>query len=119
MIRVVHLFNVKRGVSESGFVEWLDAKLATAARQFGCADRKTWVLLDGFTGSYSHPKPVHDRPKYVNEAYWEDMDGPMKFREWLTSTTEGKEVHDRWFGSVENHTVLRYVEGWAPNPMDG
>ena len=119
MIRVVHLFNVKRGVSETGFVEWLDAKLSAAARKFGCADRKTWVLLDGFTGSYSHPKAVHDRPKYVNEAYWEDMDGPTKFREWLTSTPEGKEVHDRWFGSVENHTVLRYVEGWAPNEMEG
>ena len=51
MIRVVHLFDVKKGVAESGFVEWLDAKLSTAARRFGCVDRKTWKLLDGFAVS--------------------------------------------------------------------
>ncbi len=118
MIRVVHLFDVKKGVSEQGFIEWLDAKLGTVARQFGCVERKTWVLLDGFVGSYHHPKPVHDRPRYVNEAYWTDMDGPNRFREWLTGTPEGREIHDRWFGSIQNHTVLRYVEGWARHPMD-
>lgn len=21
-------------------------------------------------------------------------------------------MHDRWFGNVQNHTVLRYVRGW-------
>ena len=119
MIRVVHLFDVKRGVEENGFVEWLDAKLSTAARRFGCVDRKTWKLLDGFAGSYAHPKNLTDRPKYVNEAYWEDMDGPTAFRKWLTETPEGKEIHDRWFSSVENHTVLRYVEGWGKNEMEG
>ena len=119
MIRVVHLFDVKKSVSEKGFVEWLDAKLGTAARQFGCIDRKTWVLLDGFEGSYRQPRPVRNRPKYVNEAYWEDMSGPTKFREWLTDTEEGKEMHERWFSSIENHTVLRYVEGWSPREMEG
>jgi hypothetical protein len=118
MIRVVHLFDLKKGVGEKAFLEWLDAKLGTAARQFGCVDRKTWLLLDGFVGSYTSPRSVHDRPKYVNEAYWSDADGPKKFREWLTGTTEGREVHDRWFGAVQNHTVLRYVEGWSSADSD-
>ena len=114
MIRVVHLFDVKRGVEENGFVEWLDAKLSTAARRFGCVDRKTWKLLDGFAGSYAHPKTLRDRPKYVNEAYWTDQDGPEAFRNWLTGTEDGLEFHDRWFGSIADHTVLRYVAGWIP-----
>ena len=119
MIRVVHLFDVKKGVAEAAFVEWLDAKLSTAARDFGCVDRKTWALLDGFEGSYARPKPVKNRARYVNEAYWQDMDGPNRFREWLTGTDEGKAIHERWFNSIENHTVLRYVEGWTPNEMAG
>ena len=119
MIRVVHLFDVKRGVAERPFVEWLDSKLDAAARQFGCVERRTWVLLEGFSGSYANPKPIRDRPKYVNEAYWQDMDGPNQFREWLTGTREGREIHDHWFNSIENHTVLRYVEGWAANEMEG
>jgi hypothetical protein len=118
MIRVVHLFDVKPSVSEPGFLEWLDAKLGTAARQFGCVDRRTWVLLDGFAGSYSHPKPIPNRAKYVNEAFWSDMDGPNQFRDWLTGTPDGREIHDRWFNSIENHTVLRYVDGWAAMKMD-
>ena len=118
MIRVVHLFDVKKGVSETAFLEWLDAKLATAAQRFGCVDRRTWVLLEGFAGSYQRPTPVHDRPKYVNEAYWPDMDGPQEFRQWLTGTAEGKEIHDRWFSSIQNHTVLRYVDGWSAIDMD-
>jgi len=113
MIRVVHLFDVKKGVSEPAFLEWLDAKLGTAARRFGCVDRKTWVLMDGFIGSYSKPQAVHDRPKYANEAYWTDIQGPNQFREWLTTTPEGKEIHDRWFSSIQNHTVLRYIQGWS------
>jgi hypothetical protein len=118
MIRVVHLFDLKKGVDRA-FLEWLDAKLSTASREFGCVDRKTWVLLDGFVGSYRHPKPVHDRPTYVNEAYWSDMDGPNRFRSWLTETENGREIHDRWFGSIENHTVLRYVDGWSAVEMEG
>ena len=79
MIRVVHLFDVKRGVAERDFVEWLDTGMAAAARRFGCTDRSTWLLADGFEGSYTHPRPVHNRPKYVNEAYWPDMEGPVPF----------------------------------------
>jgi hypothetical protein len=119
MIRVAHLFDLKSGVSDVAFLEWLDAKLSVAAREFGCVDRKTWALLDGFVGDYHHPRAVHDRPRYVNEAYWPDMDGPTRFREWLTSTPEGRAIHDRWFDSIQNHTVLRYVDGWAAREMEG
>jgi hypothetical protein len=118
MIRVVHLFDVKKGVNELAFVEWLDARLDEASRRFGCVDRKTWVLLEGFTGSYLQPHQVRDRPKYVNEAYWPDPDGPRQFREWLCKTPEGQEMHNRWFSSITNHTVLRYVEGWSRHRMD-
>jgi hypothetical protein len=113
MIRVVHLFDVKKEVRVEPFIEWLDAVLGTAARKFGCTDRRTWVLLDGFTGDYKKPRPLHDRPKYVNEAYWPDQDGPEQFRRWLVESPEGREIHKRWFDSIENHTVLRYLEGWA------
>jgi hypothetical protein len=113
MIRVVHLFDVKPGVSAPDFLDWLDATLSRAARDFGCVDRSTWMLVDGFTGGYMAPKPATGRPKYVNEAFWEDSEGPAKFRTWLTQTPEGKAVHDRWFGSIQNHTVLRYAKGWA------
>ena len=81
MIRVVHLFDVKRGVDQQSFIEWLDAKLDVAARQFGCDERRTWKLLEGFTGSYLMPHEVRDRPTYVNEAYWTDLDGPRNFRD--------------------------------------
>ena len=114
MIRVVHVFDLKKRIVEREFIEWLDGQLEASARRFGCVDRKTWALVDGFTGSYSSPKPVNDRPKYVNEAYWDNIDGPNRFREWLVSDPEGREIHDRWFKSIQNHTVLRYVGGWTP-----
>ena len=119
MIRVVHLFDLKKGVVEREFIEWLDGHLEPAARRFGCVDRKTWLLLDGFDGSYKSQKTLKKRPRFVDEAYWEDADSPNRFREWLTNDPEGKEFHDKWFGSIENHTVLRYVEGWIPHPMEG
>lgn len=119
MIRVVHLFNLKSGVPEEPFIEWLDARLDVVARDFGCVERKTWRLLDGFTGDYLSPRAAKDRPRYVNEAYWVDAASANKFREWLTGTEEGRDLHDRWFKSIENHTVLRYVSGWSPVPMEG
>ncbi len=118
MMRVVHLFDLRKGVAEREFIEWLDSNLDATARRFGCVERKTWVLLDGFTGTYRKQKPVKNRPKYVNEAYWADQESPNRFREWMMNDPEGREFHDRWFGSIENHTVLRYVEGWVPHPMD-
>ncbi len=119
MIRVVHLFDLKKGVAEREFIEWLDGQLDATARQFGCVDRKTWLLLDGFTGTYRSQKAVKNRPKYVNEAYWTDRTSPDRFREWMKTDPEGKAFHDKWFGSITNHTVLRYVEGWSPIPMEG
>lgn len=119
MLRVVHLFDVRKGISEREFIEWLDGRLDAATRRFGCVDRKTWRWLDGFTGSYVSPKAVKDRPRYVNEAHWPDVQSANRFREWLTGSPEGKELHARWFESVENHTVLRYVQGWGQIPMEG
>jgi hypothetical protein len=118
MIRVVHLFDLKKGVNERAFIEWLDGKLDEASRRFGCVDRKSWILLEGFVGDYRHPTQVTDRPKYVNEAYWHDLDGPRQFRDWLLKTPEGQDVHHQWFSSIQNHTVLRYVEGWNRHPTD-
>lgn len=118
MIRVVHVFNVKNSVEEAGFVEWLDAKLGEATRRYGCVDRRTWVLLDGFEGSYDRPTPVRNRPKYVIEAYWEDQRSADGFRKWLMETPEGRDLHERWFSAVANHVTLRYVEGLLPVMAD-
>ena len=118
MIRVVHLFNVRSNVEESGFVEWLEAKLSEATSPHGCVDRKTWVLLDGFEGSYARPNRVKGRPKYVMEAYWSDQRAADRFRQWLLETEEGKALHDLWFNSVTDHTTLRYVEGLLPVSAD-
>ncbi|MEX2582442.1 MAG: hypothetical protein WD766_04180 [Gemmatimonadota bacterium] len=118
MIRVVHLFNVRKSVEESAFVEWLEAQLSSATRMHGCIERKTWILLDGFEGSYRRPRGVKNRPKYVIEAYWSDQQAANRFREWLTETPEGRALHERWFSSVTDHTTLRYVEGWLPVPAD-
>lgn len=119
MLRVVHLFDLGKGVSERDFIPWLDAKLDSATTQFGCVERKSWQLLDGFGGSYVSQKPLKARPRFVTEAYWTDAAAADRFREWLTGTTEGRALHDRWFGSITNHTVLRYVDGWIPVPMEG
>ena len=118
MIRVVHLFNVVKTIDESAFVEWLEARLNEATQRHGCVDRKTWVLLDGFEGRYDRPQPVHNRPKYVMEAYWTDQRAADQFRKWLLETEEGKALHDRWFDSVTDHTTLRYVEGLLPVTAD-
>jgi hypothetical protein len=113
MIRVVHLFNVKKEVEEQAFIEWLDGRVGAATREFGCLERRTWLLLDGFEGSYLHPRPVSNRPKYVLEAYWPHAQAANDFRRWLTTTEEGRELHDQWFDSMTDHTVLRYLEGWT------
>jgi hypothetical protein len=118
MIRVVHLFNVRPGVEESGFVEWLEARLASVTRAQGCVERRTWILLDGFEGSYLRPSHIRNRPKYVIEAYWTDQQAADGFRRWLTETEEGQDLHRRWFDSVVDHTTLRYVEGWLPVGVD-
>jgi len=73
-----------------------------------------WVLLDGFQGSDLRPTKVRDRPTYVIEAYWADQRSADSFRDWLRNTAEGRELHDRWFDSVTDHSTLRYLEGWLP-----
>ena len=51
MLRVVHVFDVKSGVQEASFIEWLDARLDEITKRYGCLDRKTWVFIDGIQGT--------------------------------------------------------------------
>jgi len=115
MLRVIHAFDVKPGVVESAFIEWLDSQLDQATRRFGCLERKTWVFLDGLHGDYERGS-VERRPKYLNEAFWPAQENADRFRQWLLSD-EGRELRTRWFTSVTNHVVLRYVDAAAPHPV--
>ncbi|HXH48407.1 MAG TPA: hypothetical protein VNM47_03465 [Terriglobia bacterium] len=115
MLRVVHVFDVKPGVQETSFVEWLDARLDEITKRYGCLERKTWVFIDGIQGNYVQGRPER-RPKYLNEAFWPSQQHADNFRKWLMSD-EGKEFRQRWFDSVQNHTVLRYVNGDVPRPV--
>jgi hypothetical protein len=115
MLRVIHAFDVKPGVVETSFIEWLDSQLDQVTRRFGCLERKTWLFVDGIRGDYERGKPER-RPKYLNEAFWPDQQHSDNFRQWLMSD-EGKNLRQRWFSSVTNHTVLRYVEASVPSPV--
>lgn len=108
MLRIVHSFDLKPGVIEESFVNWLDARLAEITRKFGCLERKTWIFIDGIKGNYEQGT-AERRPKYLNEAFWPDQRTADTFRQWLLSE-EGKEFRRQWFDSVTNHTVLRYVD---------
>ncbi|MFQ5778972.1 MAG: hypothetical protein ACE5IP_13280 [Terriglobia bacterium] len=115
MLRTIHAYDVKPGVVEQPFVEWLDAQLDQITKRFGCLERKTWVFLDGIRGDYEKGK-AEQRPKYLNEAFWPDQERADRFRQWLLSP-EGKELRRPWFDSIVNHTVLRYTEAAAPKPL--
>jgi hypothetical protein len=115
MLRVIHAFDVKPGIVESSFIEWLDSRLDEATKRFGCLERKTWLFVDGIHGDYDRGKPER-RPKYLNEAFWPDQEHADRFRQWLMSA-EGAEFRQRWFSSVTNHTVLRYVEASFTGPV--
>ena len=108
MLRVIHAFDLKPGVVEDSFINWLDSKLDEVTQRFGCIERKTWVFVDGIKGNYEKGKPER-RPKYLNEAFWPDQEHADRFRQWLMSA-EGQGFRAEWFRSVTNHTVLRYVE---------
>lgn len=115
MLRVIHAFDIKPGVVEHSFIEWLDGRLDEITRRFGCLERKTWIFIDGIQGDYEHGKPER-RPKYLNEAFWHDQEQADRFRTWLLSP-EGAEFRKQWFGSVMNHTVLRYVNASDARPV--
>jgi len=115
MLRVIHAFDVRPGIVESSFIEWLDSRLDEATKRFGCLERKTWLFVDGIRGDYDRGKPER-RPKYLNEAFWPDQEHADRFRQWLMSA-EGAEFRQRWFSSVTNHTVLRYVEASFTSPV--
>jgi len=108
MLRVIHAYNIKPGVDERSFVEWLDSRLDEVTRRFGCMGRKTWVFLDGFDGAYDRRRAVR-RPKYLNEAFWVGEEAANNFRLWLLSA-DGTELRQRWFDSIVDHTVLRYID---------
>ena len=108
MLRVIHAYYVKPGIDEEAFVEWLDSQLDEVTRRFGCIGRKTWVFLDGFEGTYDRHKDIR-RPRYLNEAFWVGEEAANSFRQWLLSP-EGEPLRRRWFDSITDHTVLRYVD---------
>jgi hypothetical protein len=115
MLRVIHAFDIKPGVVEGPFIEWLDARLDEFTRRFGCLERKTWVFIDGIHGDYTSGR-AERRPKYLNEAFWPDQLHADRFREWLMSD-EAKAFRQKWFESVKGHTVLRYVDAGVPSPV--
>ena len=115
MLRVIHAFDVKPGIVESSFIEWLDSRLDEATKRFGCLERKTWLFVDGIHGDYDRGK-AERRPKYLNEAFWPDQQHADQFRQWLMSPA-GADFRKRWFTSVTNHTVLRYVEASFTSPV--
>jgi hypothetical protein len=114
MLRVIHAYNIKPGVDEKSFVEWLDGRLDEITRRFGCVGRKTWVFLDGFEGTYDRPRGVQ-RPRYLNEAFWVGEDAANTFRQWLLSD-DAAAFRQRWFDSITDHAVLRYVD-YEPSPV--
>ena len=115
MLRVIHAFDIKPGIVEKSFIEWLDGRLDEETKRFGCLERTTWIFIDGIHGDYEKGRPER-RPKYLNEAFWPDQEHADRFREWLMSP-EGKEFRRQWFSSVINHTVLRYVKAAAEAPV--
>ena len=115
MLRIIHAFDVKAGVVEHSFIEWLDSRLDEITRRFGCLERRTWMFLDGIQGNYESGR-AERRPKYLNEAFWPDQEHADRFRQWLMSP-DGQEFRQQWFRSVTNHTVLRYVAATAPKPV--
>lgn len=114
MLRVIHAFDVRPGVVEDSFVEWLDGRLDEITMRFGCLERRTWRFIDGIRGDYEQGMP-EARPRYLNEAFWPSQEHADRFRKWLLSD-EGKEFRQQWFTSVTNHTVLRYVEAHPRAP---
>ncbi|MFQ5797658.1 MAG: hypothetical protein ACE5H0_03075 [Bacteroidota bacterium] len=115
MLRLVHIFDIKPGVPESSFIEWLDSALMERSRKYGCLERKTWLFLDGLEGTYEKNRPVK-RPRYLHEAFWENQEGAEQFRKWLLSE-EANEFRRKWFGAIQDHTVLRYVDFRPPGAV--
>lgn len=115
MLRLVHAFDIRAGVPESSFIEWLDSALMEKSRKYGCIERKTWVFIDGLEGTYEANRPTK-RPRYLHEAFWESQEGAEQFRKWLL-TEDAKEFRMKWFDGIEHHTVLRYVDFSPPGAV--
>lgn len=115
MLRVIHAFDLKPGIEERTFVEWLDSQLDQVTKRFGCLGRKTWVFVDGMDGTYERGTPAR-RPRFLNEAFWVGEEAANNFRKWLLSE-EGRPLRTRWFDAIVNHTVLRYLDYGMPPAM--
>jgi hypothetical protein len=111
MVRIVHIFDVKPGVDEKSFIQWVDGTLREVTLKFGCRERSTWIYLDGIEGTYEKGKPIK-RPKYINEAFWPSQKEADEFRRWLLSE-DGRGFRTRLFDSITNHVILRYTD-YAP-----
>lgn len=115
MLRLIHAFDIKPGVVEASFIEWVDSALSEMSKKYGCLQRKTWVFLDGIEGTYEKGKSAK-RPKYLNEAFWPNQEAAENFRTWLISDA-AKAFRTTWFSGITNHTVLRYVDYSPPSPV--
>lgn len=114
MLRLIHAFDLRPGVDEQSFINWLDAALWEQSKRFGCLERKTWLFLDGIQGTYDpgQSQPV-GRPRFLNEAFWPHQEAAEAFRAWLISPA-ARPFRERMFGGIANHSVLRYIEFGAP-----
>src|SRR5438477_3190636 len=99
MLRLIHSFDLRSGVDEQSFINWLDASLWEHSKKFGCLERKTWLFLDGIDGNYEpgQGRPV-SRPRYLNEAFWPNQQAAEAFRAWLVSL-DARDFRQRMFGS--------------------
>ena len=109
MLRLVHVYDIKKGKSPESILSWLDTTLFPKSKEFGCIERKNWVFLDGLKDPYGKGKKKEKRPKYISEAFWEDQKGAEEFRQWLRGP-EGSDYRKIWQDNISNHSLLRYVE---------
>ena len=112
-MRLVHIFDIKTGKSPESFLSWLESTIFFKSKEFGCIERKNWVLLDGMKDPYGKGKKKEQRPKYISEAFWEDQKGAEEFRQWLRGP-EGLDYRKFWLENISNHSLRRYVEFTSP-----
>lgn len=113
MLRLVHIFDLKRGKSAETFLSWIDRTLYLKSKDFGCIERKNWVFIDGMKNPYGKWNKGVKRPKYISEAFWEDQKGAEEFRQWLRGP-EGTDYLKIWHENVSHHSLLRYVDFSPP-----
>lgn len=63
MLRLVHVYDIKKGKSPESFLSWLDTTLFPKSKEFGCIERKNWVFLDGLKDPYGKGKKKREKTK--------------------------------------------------------